>query len=302
MSPITAMQDLPLPSAVPSELPARIRLAVVSPSVQPPEGAGWLHEIKHDGHRLVAILDGRGGLKLISRKGYDRTLLFHSPFDELLSSRREMLLDGEIAVPDDRGVTHIGDLQDAIAERRPEQLAYFAFDLLHLDGYDLRRCPIEARKELLRGVFEDADCPRLAYVDHVTERGAELFERVQAVGAEGIVSKRIGSHYRGGPSRDWLKTKCHAIGRFIITGFQELGPSRLEALYVVEETEGGLAPVGQVRFGFAGKGLWATLDALRVGCAERRGLLTPARSRHVARCLPSVCLTTLRTWRSLQPP
>ena len=71
-----------------------------------------------------------------------------------------------------------------------------------------------------------------AYVDHVTGRGTEFFEHVQAVGAEGIVSKRIGSHYRGGPSRDWLKTKCHAMGSLVITGFQELGPGRLEALHV----------------------------------------------------------------------
>jgi ATP-dependent DNA ligase len=84
-----------------------------------------------------------------------------------------------------------------------------------------------------------------------------------------IVSKRLGSRYRGGENRDWLKTKCLAAGRFIVTGFQELGPGRLEALHVAEETAGGLTPVGQVRFGFAGKGLWGRLDTLRAAPADK---------------------------------
>jgi bifunctional non-homologous end joining protein LigD len=105
------MQNIYIPpTAVPSDLSGRIRLAIVSSTERPPEGLGWLHEIKHDGHRLAAILDSSGGLKLISRKGNDRTL-FRAPFDGLLSAGRQFVLEGEIAVPDDRGVTHISDLQ-----------------------------------------------------------------------------------------------------------------------------------------------------------------------------------------------
>jgi len=111
-----------------------------------------------------------------------------------------------------------------------------------------RTTKIWIARKLLRNVLEDAGGPRLVYVDHVTGHGVELFEQVRAIRAEGIVSKRRGSRYRGGPSRDWLKTKRHAAGRFVITGFQELGPGRLEAVHVAEETEGGLAPAGQVRF------------------------------------------------------
>jgi ATP-dependent DNA ligase len=233
----------------------------------------WLHEIKHDGHRLVAILDGHGGLKLISRGGHDRTPLFGSPFFDLLPFDREIVLDGEIAVPDDRGVTHISELQDAIAGRRPERLAYFAFDLLHLDGHDLRRCRIEERKALLRKALDDARCPRLVYVDHVARRGNELFDHVRAVGAEGIVSKRLGSCYKAGPSWDWRKTKCHATGRFFVTGFQELGPGRLEVLHVAEAIGHELVTAGQVRFGFGGKGLWAVLDELRAGPVGRGGVI-----------------------------
>jgi bifunctional non-homologous end joining protein LigD len=218
------------------------------------------------------ILDGRGGLKLISRNGYDRTKMFRSPFRDLIPIDREMVFDGEIAVPDNRGVTHISNLQDTIVQRRPEGLTYFAFDVLHLDGHDLRACPIEERKALLRALLEGVRCPRIVYVDHVIGDGADLFEHVEVIGAEGIVSKRLGSRYSAGPSSDWRKTKCHAVGPFVITGFRELGTGRLEALDVAENLDGGLVPVGEVRFGFAGKGLWKILDRLRSG-PTRRGVV-----------------------------
>ena len=92
----------------------------------------------------------------------------------------KMVLDGEIAVPDHRGVTHLDRLSEAIADRQPERLAYFAFDLLHLDGHCLRRCPIEDRKMLLRDVIGAAHCERIVYVDHVLGIGKELFEAVRA--------------------------------------------------------------------------------------------------------------------------
>ena len=91
---------------------------------------------------------------------------------------------------------------------------------------------------------------------------------VQQAGAEGIVSKRAGSAYRGGESRDWLKSKCHAVGIFVITGFSEL-EGRLEAIYLGEVLAGELRPVGQVRFGFGGKGLRHTLNRRRAGPRRR---------------------------------
>jgi bifunctional non-homologous end joining protein LigD len=97
-------------------------------------------------------------LSLISRNGFDRTPLFRSPFRKLTATGRELVLDGEIAVPDERGVMPLDLLHDAIAGRQPDRLAYFAFDLLHLDGHDLRRCPIEERKALLREVLAESNC------------------------------------------------------------------------------------------------------------------------------------------------
>ena len=146
-------------------------------------------------------------LKLISRNGYDRTVLFGEPFRPL-AGLPAMVLDGEIAVSDDGSVTHIDALSEALAEGHAERLAYFAFDLLHFDGHDLRRCPIEDRKTLLRDVISAARCEWMVYVDHVRGIGRQLFEAVWQVGGEGIVSKRRGSIYRGGESRDRLKTNC----------------------------------------------------------------------------------------------
>ena len=167
-------------------MPADIRLQIVSPCIRPPDGEGWLHEIKHDGHRLVAIVPSRGQLKLLSRNGHDRTPLFRVPFRKLALSGRPLVLDGEIAVPDERGVTHIDLLQAASGRYGADRLAYFAFDLLYIDGHDLRHCPVEQRKALLRQVLEEAGCERIIYVDHILGRGADLFERVREIGAEGI--------------------------------------------------------------------------------------------------------------------
>jgi bifunctional non-homologous end joining protein LigD len=259
-------------AAVLAEIPRDVRLQIVSSCAEPPAGDGWLHELKHDGHRLLAIIAGNEP-RLISRNGHDRTKLFHAPFHPLAAAELPaMVLDGEIAVPDERGVTHIDGLTATIRERRPEQFAYFAFDILHHDGHDLRRCPIEDRKALLRDLIGAAGCPRLVYVDHVVSSGAELLEAVRQVGAEGIVSKRRCSLYRGGPGRDWLKAKVSETGVFVIIGFAEVGEGRLDVVYVAEVRDGRLVAAGSIKFGIR-RGLWHRLDRLRAGPVERGGFI-----------------------------
>jgi bifunctional non-homologous end joining protein LigD len=264
------MPEFMLPAgAVPARTPREVRLQIVTAIAEPPEGSNWLHEIKHDGHRLVAIVAG-GTVRLLSRNGHDRSLLFGEPFKPLATAGLPaMVLDGEIAVPDERGVTHIDALNEAITERRPEWLAYFAFDLLHFDGHDLKRCPIEDRKALLRDVIGATGCERVLYVDHIAGLGSDLLEAVNRIGAEGIVSKSRGSLYRRGTSRDWLKTKVFSTGLFVITGFGVLAQGRLNAVYLAEEHRGGLIPAGTVQFGLARKGLLDILDRLRDGPAEQ---------------------------------
>jgi bifunctional non-homologous end joining protein LigD len=186
------------------------------------------------------------------------------------------VLDGEVAVPDERGVTHIDLLSEAIRQRHPEQLAYFAFDLLHLDGHDLRACAIEDRKALLRDVLGSSGCERIVVVDHITSSGAALFEAVRQIGAEGIVSKRAGSAYRAGASRDWLKAKVSESAAFVITGY-----IKREAVAVAEWRDGELVPAGLVKFGLVGKELWSRLGPLCAGPASRSGVI-PVRPELVA--------------------
>jgi bifunctional non-homologous end joining protein LigD len=223
--------------------------------------------VKHDGHRLVAIA-AAGDLTLIGRNGHDRTALFREPFEKL-AGLPPLVLDGEIAVPDEQGIPHIDRLSDALRQRRGDQLAYFAFDLLHLDGHDLRGCAIEDRKALLRDVVGAAGCPLLVAVDHIVGSGQQLFTAVCQLGAEGIVSKHAGSPYRAGASGDWLKTKVSEEGAFVITGF-----TAREAVAVAELQDGVLVPVGQVKFGLHRKEVWQKLERLR---AEPRGVLASFR-------------------------
>jgi bifunctional non-homologous end joining protein LigD len=112
-------------------------------------------------------------------------------------------------------VTHFDDLAAAMQRRDTAVLAFFAFHILHLDGRDLRRCPLIERTSILAQLIRSAGRRRLVYVDHVENGGDRLLAAVREAGAEGIVAKRRAGLYRSGPSRDWLKTKCSEIGKFV---------------------------------------------------------------------------------------
>jgi bifunctional non-homologous end joining protein LigD len=246
-------------------LPSRVAFQLATSSAAPPTGDGWLYEVKHDGHRLAGIA-GSGEVRLLSRNGYERTKQFGSVFRPLAELGREIVLDGEIAAPDERGVTHLDDLQAAIYRRDQSGLAYFAFDLLHLDGRDLRNRPLVERKALLAEVVRSAGCPQVVLVNHIDQDGDLLFDAVREIGGEGIVAKRKSGAYRSGPSHEWLKTKCSEVAEFIITGFRDGEPGTLEAVTVAEPET--LRPQGEVQFG-VGRRLRELLQEIRL--EERRG-------------------------------
>jgi ATP-dependent DNA ligase len=155
------------------------------------------------------------------------------------------VLDGEIAAPDERGVTHLDDLAAAMQRRDTAALAFFAFDILHLDGCDLCRCPLVERKAILAELLRSAGCSRLLYVDYVDDGGDRLLAAAREIGAEGIVAKRRAGLYRDGPSREWLKTKVSEVGKFVITGFRDVTPGKIEAITVAEIAGDKLMPVGE---------------------------------------------------------
>jgi ATP-dependent DNA ligase len=175
-----------------------------SPGDHPPSGFNWIHEIKHDGYRLMAPRSPVG-IRLITRRGSDWTSRFPLVVEAVNHLKvRSCLIDGEAACCDDRGLATFHVLR----RRRNEADAFlFAFDLLELDGTDLRREPIETRKATLASILRKS---RLGvrlneHLEH--DCGLTVFQHACALGCEGIVSKRLGSRYRAGRSPDWLKFK-----------------------------------------------------------------------------------------------
>jgi bifunctional non-homologous end joining protein LigD len=174
-----------------------------SPVATPPDGPGWLHEIKHDGFRLMVWRD-RERVRAFTRNGHDWAARFPAVAAAAVALRASsFLLDGEVVATDAEGLASF----DLLRQRRNGTGAFcWAFDLLELDGQNLRREPIEQRKGELARLLKGAPFG-LALNEHHEGDGPALFAEACRHGLEGIVSKRAGSRYRSGPSTDWLKAK-----------------------------------------------------------------------------------------------
>jgi bifunctional non-homologous end joining protein LigD len=175
-----------------------------SPADKPPSGSNWIHEIKHDGYRLMARRDPVG-IRLITRRGNDWTTRFPLIVEAVNHLKvRSCLIDGEVVCCDERGLAIFQKLR----QRREEHSAFlYAFDLLELNGADLRREPIEVRKATLASILRKSR-PGIRLNDHLEHpEGDVVFRHACKMGLEGIVSKRLGSRYRSGRSPDWLKFK-----------------------------------------------------------------------------------------------
>jgi bifunctional non-homologous end joining protein LigD len=185
----------------------------------PPAGDCWVHEIKLDGFRMGIIVDGRQ-VRIISRRGTDYTAAYPEIVDAARALKtKSAIIDGEVVVLDEHGVSRFQLLQQLAESRRG--LAYFAFDLLELNGEDLRPLPLEARKRRLRTLL-GAQRGLLRYTEHVGGPGDAVFANACALGAEGIISKRRDAPYRSGArSADWQKIKCVKRQELVVGGFTE---------------------------------------------------------------------------------
>jgi bifunctional non-homologous end joining protein LigD len=169
----------------------------------PPTGAEWIHEIKHDGFRVMARRDA-SRVRLLSRNGNDLTYRF--PGIVIAISQlpvRSCLIDGEAIVCDENGLAVFNFIRNY---RRGHAATLCAFDLVEVNGQDIRRQPIENRKQLLKEVLKGAH-PGVAFNRHFDVEGSIVFHHARKLGCEGIVSKRLGSQYRPGRSNDWIKVK-----------------------------------------------------------------------------------------------
>jgi len=189
--------------ARPRTLPVGFKPCLPIKAPKPPTGAAWLHEIKHDGYRLMARRDPVG-IRLLTRNGHDwaqRYPLIVQAVNQLRA--RSCLIDGEAVACDDSGVAVFERLR-----KKPTgpHVFLYAFDLLEFDGKDLRREPIEVRKATLASLLRGCP-PGVRFNQHTEHPGDLVFRQACKMGLEGIVSKRLGSHYRSGRSPDWLMFK-----------------------------------------------------------------------------------------------
>src|SRR6201982_3459158 len=168
-----------------------------------PSGSEWLHEIKHDGFRVIARKHGQR-VKLYSRPGNDLTYRFPLIVETLSCLRsRSCIIDGEAVACDDNGVTLFNRVR---YRRHDESIFLYAFDLIELNGDDLRRDPLEGRKATLEMILAKVGIG-IRFNEHMHGDGETVFRHVCKLGLEGIVSKRKDSTYRSGRSPDWLKMK-----------------------------------------------------------------------------------------------
>jgi len=191
-----------------------------------PEGAEWLHEIKYDGYRLLARVEG-GRVRLITRGGLDWTGKFPALARRLGELRLDSaLIDGELVHLEPNGTTSFSGLQDSISSGHTDALNFFAFDLLYRDGWDLTGAALEDRKGTLAEIIPPHAQDMLRYSDHQIDRGPAFLRQASGFGLEGIVSKRRTDPYRPGRGRSWLKIKCRNREEFVVVGFTDPEGSR----------------------------------------------------------------------------
>ncbi|HYL05377.1 MAG TPA: DNA ligase D [Thermoanaerobaculia bacterium] len=248
-----------VPGARRGPLPRTIAPALATLVSAPPAGGQWLHEIKFDGYRVVCEV-ARGKARLLTRHGKDWT----GRFPPVAAAAAELpvdslALDGEVTVLLPDGKTSFQALQESFGEGGGlpgAAMVYFVFDLLYLDGYDLRPAPLAERKEALRRLLEaagvTADGGPLRWSDHVTGQGEDFYRHACRYGLEGIVSKRADLPYRAGRSKEWLKVKCLQRQEMVIGGFTDPEGARagLGALLLGAYEDGKLVYAGKVGTGF----------------------------------------------------
>jgi len=233
----------------------------------PPTGNGWVHEVKFDGYRLqLSIHIGRVSLR--TRKGLDWTRKFPT-IAQAAAGLPDAIVDGEVVAIDSRGAPDFAALQAALSSGVSDHLIFYAFDLLFIDGHDLREMPLADRKGRLKELLDARhdDASPIRYVEHLTASGDEVLDAARQMDLEGIVSKRLDAPYRSGRGNaSWLKVKCRAGQEFVIGAWTDTA-GQFRSLLVGVPRDGHLAYIGRVGTGFGqdvAKRLMPALKAITV--------------------------------------
>ena len=237
-----------LPGAKAAPHPGFVEPCLATLRTKAPAGERWIHEIKWDGYRFQLHLRA-GKPTLSTRRGNDWTNRLRSIAEAAASlGAKDLVLDGEVVVPG-RGSGDFEGLQDDLGAGRSDRFVYHAFDILYLDGFDLRPAPLIERKRVLAELLDKRTSDRLQYVEHLEDEDGERVHRnACAMGLEGVVSKLRDAPYRSGRGDIWIKTKCTRRGRFVVVGFDP-APGSIAALRLGREKDGRLVYAGKVGTG-----------------------------------------------------
>ena len=273
-----------MPSRVSARMPKFIEPELCKPLERPPSGGGWAHEIKFDGYRIqLRVQDGHAVLS--TRKGLDWTGKF-AAIARVAQSLPDCILDGEIVALDKGGAPDFAALQSALSDGRTDELICFVFDLMFLDGADLRGLPLSERKKALKTMLEER-LPRrqanIRYVEHFVAEGDTVLRSACQMSLEGIVSKRISSTYKSGRVGDWTKSKCRGGDEVVIGGWSETA-GRFRSLLVGVHRGKKLVYVGRVGTGFGAEAVARVhprLKALETADSPFEGENAPRKARDV---------------------
>ncbi len=242
----------PAPGAVRGKLPRTQAPQLCADADKPPDGEGWLSEIKFDGYRLlIRVEDGQA--KVFTRSGLDWTDRLRAVSRAVVSLRfQSAMLDGELVALRPDGKSSFPDLQAALSAGQDDRLTFYVFDLLHLNGWDLRACRLIDRKQVLAALEDWRGM--LRYSDHHVGDSAAMQREACRLGLEGIICKQADAPYRAGRGHGWVKVKCQGREEFVVLGWTPPRGSRtgIGALHVgFYDREHRLHYAGGVGTGFS---------------------------------------------------
>ena len=275
-------------------------LATLKP--KPPQGAGWVHEIKFDGYRLQAQVRGAKA-KLLTRSGQDWTDRFGTDIPKALAAlpAKTAILDGELVVEGAGGASDFSALQAELSANRTDRFRYYLFDALYLDGEDLRKQPLIDRKARLAALIEGAPDP-LRLSEHFDEDGEVMLRHACRLSLEGLVSKQRDAAYATGRTKSWIKSKCSDRQEFVIAGYVSSTVSKdlVGSLVLGYHRDGKLVHAGRVGTGFSqavARDLAARLAPLARKTPPFAGKLTADAARGVTWVKPELAAEVeFRAW------
>jgi bifunctional non-homologous end joining protein LigD len=244
------------PGVKSARMPPYIEPLLATQVAKAPSDERWVHEIKYDGYRLQ-LHKSDAGVHCYTRRGYDWAKRFPTLVIAIGQLQEyALVLDGEAVVVTENGDTDFSALESYVSSRQADRdlhnLVYYAFDVLYLNGLDLRDVPLIERKNVLKELLTQIPESPIKFSEHLEEDGAKVFRQACDLELEGIVSKLKDGKYRSGRNMAWVKTTCRHRETFVIAGLAFKG-SKFDGVYLGRRENGGLVYAGKVETGFTDK-------------------------------------------------